>query len=43
MTTSLVVPQNTAGKDLHVLLILTDDGDPPLTRYRRLVIHCQPR
>ncbi len=40
-TTSLVVPEDASGKALHVLLVLTDAGDPPLTRYRRLVVHCQ--
>lgn len=40
-TTSFVVPEDASGKTLHVLLVLTDDGAPPLTRYRRLVIHCK--
>lgn len=39
--TSLVVPKDASGKVLHVLLVLSDDGTPSLTRYRRLVIHCQ--
>jgi hypothetical protein len=38
---SLVVPMDASKATLHILLLLTDDGDPPLTRYRRLVIHCQ--
>lgn len=37
---SLIVPQDASGKTMHVLLLLTDDGTPALTRYRRLVIHC---
>lgn len=41
MTASFVIPDDAAGKILHVLLVITDDGDPPLTRYRRLVINCQ--
>lgn len=41
MSTSLIVPQDASGTMLHILLIVTDDGFPPLTRYRRLVIHCQ--
>ena len=41
MTTSLVVPKDASGTELHILLILTDNGSPSLTRYRRLVIQCQ--
>ncbi len=41
MTTSFVVPEDASGTILHVLLVLTDDGTPRLTRYRRLVIQCQ--
>ena len=39
-TTSFLIPEDASGKELHILLILTDNGDPPLTRYRRLVVHC---
>ena len=39
--TSLVVPKDASGTTLHVLLILKDDGEPQLTRYRRLVIECE--
>ena len=41
MTTSFVVPADASGTMLHILLVLTDDGAPRLTRYRRLVVHCQ--
>lgn len=41
MTTSFIVPEDASGTALHILLILTDDGSPRLTRYRRLVVHCQ--
>lgn len=41
MTTSFVVPKDASGTMLHILLVLTDDGTPRLTRYRRLVILCQ--
>jgi hypothetical protein len=41
MTTSFVVPLDASGKSLHVLLVVTDDGQPPLTRYRRLVVRCK--
>lgn len=40
-TTSFVVPNDALGTTVHVLLVLTDDGAPPLTRYRRLVVHCR--
>lgn len=39
-TTSFVVPDDAKGKTLHVVLVLTDDGTPNLTRYRRLVVEC---
>ena len=39
---SFVVPQNAAGKSLQVLLVLTDGGTPQLTRYRRVVVRCDP-
>lgn len=41
MVTSFVVPNDASGKILHVLLVITDDGEPKLTRYRRLVIKCR--
>jgi hypothetical protein len=34
----LRVPTDAAGKTLHVILEVTDDGEPPLTRYRRIVV-----
>jgi hypothetical protein len=34
----LQVPGNAAGKTIHVVLQVTDDGTPPLTRYRRIVV-----
>jgi hypothetical protein len=33
---SFVVP-NEPGRTLHIILEVTDDGDPPLTRYQRIV------
>jgi hypothetical protein len=33
------VPADAAGKEIHVLLGVTDSGQPPLTRYRRVVIN----
>jgi hypothetical protein len=41
MTASFVVPPDASGKSMHVLLVVTDDGEPPLTRYRRIVVRCQ--
>lgn len=38
MRATLNVPADAAGKTIHVLLEATDDGSPPLTRYRRLVL-----
>ena len=32
------VPKDAAGKTIHVVLQVTDDGTPPLTRYRRIVV-----
>ena len=41
MTASLVVPEDASGTVLHILLVLTDNGSPPLTHYRRLLILCK--
>jgi hypothetical protein len=41
VTTSIKVPKDASGTSLHVLLVVTDNGTPALTRYRRLVIHCE--
>ncbi len=35
---SIAVPAEALGKTIHVVLVVTDSGDPPLTRYRRIVI-----
>lgn len=32
------VPRDAAGKSIHIVLIATDNGEPPLTRYRRVVV-----
>ena len=37
----ITFPRNAAG-DVHVVLEVTDDGDPPLTSYRRVVIEVGP-
>ena len=36
--TTIRIPQRAAGKAIHVVVAVTDDGEPPLTRYRRLII-----
>ncbi|MBI1901596.1 MAG: DUF1593 domain-containing protein [Planctomycetia bacterium] len=35
---SLKVPADAGGKTIHVILTVRDKGDPPLARYRRVVI-----
>jgi hypothetical protein len=37
-TAALTVPADAAGKTVHVVLQVTDAGQPALTRYRRVVI-----
>ncbi|HWG44353.1 MAG TPA: CocE/NonD family hydrolase [Gemmataceae bacterium] len=39
---TLCVPKDAAGKTLHVILEVTDDGSPALTAYRRVVILVRP-
>jgi len=40
MKATLTIPGDAeAGDSIHILLEVTDDGDPPLTRYRRIIIH----
>jgi hypothetical protein len=34
----LTVPADAKGKSIHVVLEVTDDGTPKLTRYRRVVL-----
>ena len=33
------VPKEAAGRTIHVILEATDDGQPPLTAYRRVIVH----
>ena len=35
------VPENADGKSIHIICEVTDDGEPPWTRYRRAVINVQ--
>lgn len=37
-TAILHIPADAAGKSIHVVLVVTDNGTPPLTRYRRIVV-----
>ena len=39
----LVAPKVSTSEEIHVLLVLTDQGSPPLTRYRRVVLTIQPK
>ena len=39
---TLVAPRLDAKQSLHVILIVTDSGAPPLTRYQRLFINFTP-
>lgn len=34
----VIIPDDAKGKNFHVILVLTDDGEPSLTVYRRFVI-----
>jgi hypothetical protein len=37
-TTTVRIPSDAAGESIHVVVMVTDSGEPPLTRYRRAVI-----
>jgi hypothetical protein len=42
LNANLVVPADAvSGQTIHVILEVTDDGKPPLTRYQRVVITCK--
>ncbi len=38
---TLDVPDDATGKTIHVILEVTDAGEPALTRYRRLIVMCE--
>ena len=40
---SLVVPKVDTAQTIHIILIVTDQGSPPLTRYQRLILTVQPQ
>jgi hypothetical protein len=35
---TIAIPQNPSGRTIHVILEVTDDGEPPLTAYRRVIL-----
>lgn len=35
----LTVPKQASGRSIHVILEVTDTGEPPLTSYRRVILH----
>ncbi len=37
-TCTVHIPADALGKTIHIILQVTDDGEPPLTRYRRAVL-----
>ncbi len=39
---SIDVPSVNKAVSAHVILQVTDDGDPPLTRYRRIILEIKP-
>jgi hypothetical protein len=39
---SISLPEQDSPPTAHVLLIVTDNGQPPLTRYGRVVLKLQP-
>jgi hypothetical protein len=38
----LIIPEDAAGKNLHIILEIHDDGSPSLYAYRRIIVHVQP-
>ncbi|EDY83647.1 conserved hypothetical protein, putative [Verrucomicrobiia bacterium DG1235] len=39
---TLEIPKESAGKSIHVILEVSDDGNPKLTSYRRMVLEVPP-
>jgi hypothetical protein len=42
-TASFVAPNVEEPQTLHVILMATDEGQPPLTRYQRVVVQVGPQ
>ena len=40
-TASVLIPSNASGKNIHIILELTDDGSPNLYAYRRVIVYVQ--
>lgn len=40
---SFVVPSSPPGETIHVILTVTDKGEPALSRYGRIVMNIEPR
>lgn len=40
---TITVPQQASGRTIHVILEVTDDGKPPLTAYRRIILRVSGR
>ena len=40
-TTEISVPENSNGKNIHLILEVKDNGQPVLTAYRRIIIACK--
>lgn len=38
---TVFIPEDAGGKQLHLILEVTDDGEPPLTGYRRTILDVQ--
>jgi len=39
---TLMAPQVTTNETIHIILTVTDNGEPPLTRYARAIVDVQP-
>ncbi len=40
---SILLPKNSGGETIHVILEVTDTGNPPLTRYRRIIVRVKDK
>ena len=40
---SFIAPSVTDERTMHLILMVTDSGDPPLTRYQRVIVTVKPR
>jgi len=42
MKAAFVAPKVTKPETMHIILAVTDQGAPPLTRYRRVIVTVYP-